>query len=155
MNSLVIYASRTGTTRKVAEAIADTLRSHGPCEVVAAEAAPVVIPRQVDLVVIGGPTEAHGVTAAITEAMDRFASGSLAGRLAAAFDTRVRWPLWLSGSAGSKIADRLHQAGAIVVMPQESFFVTRKPELEDGELGRARAWGAALVAAMEEQAVPV
>lgn len=155
MNSLVIYASRTGNTRRVAEAIADTLRTHGPTEVRAVEDAPVVIPRAVDLVVIGGPTEAHGATPAINQLMDRFAAGSLTDRLAAAFDTRVRWPLWLSGSAGSRIADRLRQAGAIVVMPQESFFVTRKPELEDGELGRARAWGAALVAAMEEHAVPV
>jgi flavodoxin len=155
MNSLVIYASRSGNTRRVAEAIADTLRTHGPTEVRAADDAPVVIPPEVDLVVIGGPTEGHGVTPAVTALLDRFATGSLTDRLTAAFDTRLRWPLWLAGSAGARIADRLREAGAIVVMPEESFFVSRKPDLEDGELGRARAWGAALVAAMEEQAVPV
>jgi hypothetical protein len=60
------------------------------------------------------------------------------------FDTRLRWPEWLSGSAGARITDRLYRLGAKVVAPEESFFVTRKPELEAGELERAATWAAGL-----------
>lgn len=155
MKSVVIYASRSGNTRKVAEAIAEGLRAHGAVDVHAVGEAHAVFPQGIDLVVVGGPTEAHGVTPPIAQFFDRLMSGSLAGRYAAGFDTRLRWPLWLAGSAGARIADRLRQAGAQVVVPQESFFVTRKPDLEDGELGRARAWGAALAAAVEAQLVSV
>jgi hypothetical protein len=45
------------------------------------------------------------------------------------------------------IAARLRAAGARLVVPQESFIVSMKPRLEPGELERAPAWAATLVAA--------
>jgi hypothetical protein len=62
----------------------------------------------------------------------------------AAFDTRVHWPRRLSGSAADGIAARLQAAGGSLVAPPESFIVTMTPEIEPGELARARAWGAPL-----------
>ncbi len=62
MNSVVIYGSRHGNTRKVAETIADELRKHGAVELVSAEKAPADFADSTDLVVVGGPTEAHRMT---------------------------------------------------------------------------------------------
>jgi flavodoxin len=146
MHSLVIYASRSGNTQRIAEAIADGLRTRGPVELQPAAEAPSAIPPEIDLVVIGGPTEAHGMTAPMKEFLDRLAPDALKGRRAAGFDTRLRWPLLLSGSAGAGITGRLHAQHANVVAPEESFFVTRKPELEPGEVERAAAWAAGLAA---------
>jgi hypothetical protein len=77
----------------------------------------------------------------------------LAGIQAAAFDTRLDWPRWLSGSAADRIADALRDRGASV-LSMESFLVTMKPELEDGQLERARAWGSSLVDAVAAVPVP-
>lgn len=150
MNSVVIYGSRHGNTRKVAEAIAGELRKHGAVQLVSAEKAPTLLPEQTDLVVVGGPTEAHRMTEPLARFLDRVPGGALAGKSAAGFDTRLRWPRWLSGSAGSGIVERLDWRGAHVIAPEESFFVSGKlPVLEPGELERAAAWAASLAAKLE------
>jgi flavodoxin len=146
MHSLVIYASRNGNTRRIAEAIANRLGERGSVDLRSVDEAPTAIEPDIDLVVIGGPTEAHGMTPPVTEFFERLAPKALAGRRAVGFDTRLRWPEWLSGSAGARITDRLQGLGADVVAPEESFFVTRKPELEAGELERAATWAAGLPA---------
>lgn len=146
MHSLVIYASRSGNTRRIAEAIANRLGERGSVDLRPVEEAPTEIEPDIDLVVIGGPTEAHGITPPVTDYFERLAPKALAGRRAVGFDTRLRWPEWLSGSAGARITDRLRSLGARVVAPEESFFVTRKPELEAGELERASSWAASLPA---------
>ncbi|HET8587619.1 MAG TPA: hypothetical protein VFM74_07065, partial [Candidatus Limnocylindria bacterium] len=95
-------------------------------------------------VLIGGPTEQHGATIEIAELFARIPAAAFAGRPCAAFDTRLRWPHWLSGSAAAKIAERLEENGAHVIAPPESFIVSMKPELEPGEEQRARAWAASV-----------
>jgi flavodoxin len=150
MNSVVIYASRHDNTRRVAEAVANELRKRGEVHVFSAEHAPAILPPHTDLVVVGGPTEAHRMMEPVAELFDRFAAGALAGKAAAAFDTRLRWPVWLSGSAAAGIVKRFERAGARVIAPQVSFFVTGKlPELEPGELTRASAWAASLPSLVE------
>jgi len=149
MNSLVIYGSRTGNTRHVAEAIAARLEEWGTTQLVSAEEAPAQLPAGTDLIVVGGPTEAHGMTPMLKEFFDRLPHDALAGIAAAGFDTRLRLPTWLSGSAAEGIVDRLNRSSARVVVPAESFLVTRRPELEDGELERAADWAAAVVVAAE------
>jgi flavodoxin len=145
MNSLVIYATRTGNTRRVAEAIAGRLRHHGRATVVPVSEATVDAARAADLVVIGGPTEGHGMTPEVRAWLDELQPGALSATLAAAFDTRLKWPRLLSGSAGDDIAERLRGAGTRVVA-EESFLVSRKPELLPGELERAEAWAETLPA---------
>jgi flavodoxin len=149
MNSLVIYASRTGNTRHLADAVAEHLRTRGMVQLLSAEAAPARIPEGTDLVVIGGPTEAHGMTLPLKEFFDRLEPDTLAGVPAAGFDTRLRWPIWLSGSAAEAIVDLLNRRNARMVVPAESFLVTRKPVLEEGELARAGTWAEAVAVAVE------
>jgi flavodoxin len=149
MNSLVIYASRSGNTKRVAEAIASELGRRGPAEVVHVDHASGDDANERDLIVVGGPTEGHGATPEIVAFFDRLPANGLAGRRAAAFDTRVDWPRWLSGSAAARMAARLRRAGAQLIVPPESFIVSRAPALEAGELERAEAWARTLAAIVE------
>ena len=152
MNSLVVYGSRHGNTHKVADAIAFELGKHGVVQLVSAEGARKVPLEKVDLIVVGGPTEAHRVTEPVAQFFDRIGKEELVGKAAAAFDTRLRWPEWLSGSAAAGIAQRLHQARARLIAPETSFFVSGKlPVLEPGEIERAAAWAASLVARVESK----
>jgi flavodoxin len=152
MNSIVIYGSRHGNTHKIAEAIASELRRHGTAWLFSVDDAPSVLPKKTDLMVVGGPTEAHRMTQPIVEFFDQFGKGDLEGVAAAAFDTRLRWPRWLSGSAAAGITARLRQAGAKVIDPEGSFVVAGKyPMLEHGELERATEWAATLAGKVESR----
>ncbi len=152
MNSVVIYGSRHGNTQEVAEAIARELRHHGPAQLFSVDEAPLVLPKKTDLVVVGGPTEAHRMTEPIAKFFDQLGRGQLEGISAAGFDTRLRWPRWLSGSAGAGITARLRGAGATVIDPGASFVVAGKyPVLEAGELERATTWAASLAAKVDSR----
>lgn len=148
MKSLVVYISHKGNTQRVAEAIGDELRARGSAEVLPAEEAPAVMEADVDLLVIGGPTEGHGMTPDMRSYLDRLDAASVRARPVAAFDTRVNWPRLLSGSAASGIAKRLEAAGARLVAPEGSFIVDTQPDLLPGELDRARAWAESLAASV-------
>src|SRR6185437_6033445 len=159
MNAIVIYESMYGNTRAVAEAIADGLGD-----------APVMTPgelpaggAQPDLLIVGGPTHIHRMATARSRraALDAARPGTLAtagngpligdwlstlpqahGQPGAAFDTRIDKPEWLTGAASHGIAKRLRRH-AYPVVDTASFLVTdNEGPLVDGELERARRWGA-------------
>jgi flavodoxin len=140
VKSLVIYVSHKGNTQRVAEAIGEVIGSYGGVNVLPVEEAPSIMEEDVDLLVIGGPTEGHGMTPDMSAFLERLDAASVRGRAVAAFDTRVNWPRLLSGSAADGIAKRLEAAGAMVIKPQGSFIVSTEPELLPGELERAREW---------------
>ncbi|WP_214401410.1 flavodoxin [Pseudonocardia lacus] len=168
MDALVVVESVFGNTRRIAEAVAAGLgqRTHvrvvDVAEAVDAEAAAV---RSADLLVVGGPTHAFGMTRASTRrsAAEQAGGGAvpaevglrewLAGlppvegrRIAAAFDTRADRPR-LPGSAAAAALRRLRRLGFERVCGPESFRVSgTKGPLVDGEAERARLWGAALLA---------
>lgn len=160
MHALVVYESMFGNTRAIAEAVADGLREVGEADVYEVASAPTNAP-DVDLVVVGGPTHAFGMTRSSTRqsAKEQAPDGvvvSEAGGVrewlhalptatkhpcAAAFDTRVA-PTRVPGSAAKGIAKRLRGKGFAVVVRPKTFWVsgTTGPLL-DGELDQARAWG--------------
>lgn len=148
MKALVIYATRYGNTRKIAKAIGDGLDGALEVEVLDIEHA---LPAQIiaaDLVVIGGPTEVHGVTPPVKEFMHRIGAG-FEGKTVATFDTRLPQARILTGSAAIGIAAALRKAGAWMIEPAESFTVKgQEPQLEAGELARAVAWGRELATRM-------
>lgn len=149
MKSLVIYGSRSGNTQKIAEAIADGLRTRGAVELLAVDEAPRTFAEGTDLVVIGGPTEGHRMTDPIVRFFDAIGTDGLQGIAAAAFDTRLHWPRWLSGSAAEGIEQRLRRSGARMIAPAESFIVSKEPALEPGETERARKWATSLADKVE------
>ena len=155
MESLVIYATRTGNTRRIAESIAEALRAYGSVHLRSAEECSVGPVPAADLLVIGGPTEGHGMTEPMIACLDHLDAAALSGKPVAVFDTRVKWPKVLSGSAADGIAKRLVRQGMRLVAPPESFLVSSKPELLPGELERAEVWGAALGTAVGGPLEPV
>jgi flavodoxin len=149
MKAQVVYCSHKGNTRSVAEAIGATLRNHGEVEVVDVAKAPIPPPDDLTLLVVGGPTEGHGMTPEIHGYLERIDLHWAMGRATAAFDTRLDWPRFLSGSAADQIANRLAALGAKVMGTPGSFLVTMTPELEPGELERAAEWAEHLAQAVK------
>jgi hypothetical protein len=78
------------------------------------------------------------------------------GVAAAAFDTRVKGPKFLWGSAAHEIAVRLQRNGFRMLLDPESFLVTlsKEPVLHEGEEQHAKAW-AAQVGGLARGPVPV
>jgi flavodoxin len=142
MNAVVIYGTRHGNTQAIAGAIAGGLKTKASVQIFPIETVPSGVLAQADLVVVGGPTEGHGVSEPVKVFFDDLAEDTFKGKLAASFDTRLQWPLWMSGSAANGIGGRLRRAGAELVSGPGSFIVKGKtPALEPGELTRAVEWG--------------
>lgn len=141
MNTLIMYDSTFGNTEQIARAIADTLREHGTVRLFRASKAGSLDLKEADLLVIGGPTQRHGLSPALRAFLERLPRRTLRGLSAATFDTRYHMSAWKSGSAAPRIASRLKRTGASLVVPPESFFVAeREGPLEEGELERAGRW---------------
>jgi flavodoxin len=165
VNAIVVYESVYGNTRAIAEAVAQGLGGARTMSVAEAGGTS----DGADLIVVGGPTHMHGlstkssrhmaVNAAHEDGKTHVEDGAdqepgLRGWLhdlpdangvrAAAFDTRLDKSPWLTGVAAHGIARRLRHHGYQVV-GSESFLVQdSEGPLEDGEIERARAWGAKL-----------
>lgn len=172
MRSVVVYESMFGNTHLIAEAIADALRPVSEVVVVPVEEATTELDRGADLLVVGGPTHAHGMSRASSRAsaaeqarkpdadveLEDNAEGpglrewfdSLGQRAvnlpAAAFDTRVKGPALLTGRASKGIARRLDDLGCTLVTEPKSFLVDFSNHLLDDEEQHARAYGARLAA---------
>ena len=161
MKALVVYESMFGNTKTIADAIAEGLSDHMEVETVEVSGAPTQIPREVSLLVTGGPTHAFGMTRtgtrqeAATETREPLVSRGiglrewLESRLSgdctiATFDTCFK-KARLLGTAGRAAEKRLRKLGFDVIARAESFYVggTTGP-LQQGEIERARQWGSTL-----------
>jgi len=140
MRTLIVYESQFGNTAELARAIAASLEALGPTEL--CDVRQQTFDYQgVGLLVVGGPTQGHGVSKALVAALEHMPSDSLNGVWAAAFDTRVKWPKWLSGSAADGIARQLERKGARLAAPPATFLVEGKEgPLAKGEVERAQEW---------------
>ncbi|MGF1663216.1 MAG: flavodoxin family protein [Kineosporiaceae bacterium] len=168
---LVVVESVLGHTREVAEAVAEGVRREAPGASVrvsgVADAGPDEVARA-SLLVVGGPTHAFSMSTPRTRdgARDQFhveppARGvrewladvpALEGRRVAGFDTRVRFPL--PGHAAPAIVRQLRRRGGRPVAEPEGFLVAgSEGPLVEGELDRAREWGARLARSLASTAV--
>jgi flavodoxin len=153
MQAVVIYDTQFGNTERVARAIAQGLADMGPVDLLIASEAmgkPAVPP---DLLLIGGPTQRHGMSPALRVYVESLPRDGFRDTRVATFDTRYRIAPLLSGSAAKDAAGRLRRAGCRLVAAPESFFIERdrppdgekrrhgSEQLEPGELDRATAWG--------------
>ena len=174
MKAVVVYESMYGNTHLVADAIAAGLGATPDDVVVVApiDDTNTQLIADADLVVVGGPTHAHGMSrgntrkAAIDAARkpdsdlavdpdaegpglrDWFDSLDHLATNAAAFDTRIKGPAALTGRASKGIAKRLRDHGCTIIVEPMSFLVTKESHLVDEEATRAREWGTQLAAAI-------
>jgi len=166
MNAAVVYESMFGNTRAIAMAVADGLAEHADVTTFNVVDAPNRFDAGTRLLVVGGPTHAFGLSRASTRrsAVDQGALGIDPDRpglrewlaslspthpelAVAIFDTRLVKPRWLPGSAARSAERLLRRLGLARVTPPVSFFVTGVDgPLVDGEIDRARRWGATLTA---------
>ena len=141
MKALVVYDSKFGNTEQLARAIADQLGSEEAAPVVAAVDASGRDLAEIDLLIVGGPTQAHGVSTPLRDFIGRIPTEAVRDLPIATFDTRLHWPRALSGSAAVGSAGRLTKKGARMLLPAESFIVNASEgPLADGEIDRATAW---------------
>jgi len=177
MKAVVVYESMYGNTHLVADAIGAGLREHAgvgaDVVVLPVDRADAAALAGADLLVVGGPTHAHGMSRestrkAAVDAADKPKSdlavdpdaegpglrewfdtlGELTAR-AAAFDTRLDALPLITGRASKGITRQLHRHGCPVMADPESFLVSKGSVLADGEEQRAREWGAGLATARE------
>jgi flavodoxin len=151
MNALVLYESRFGNTERIAEAIALLLQEAVPTRLAVVEDVTDCAEtlHGVDLLVVGGPTHAHGVSQHLRDALECLGEHSLDGIRVAAFDTRVPGPRLITGSAAVRLARLLRRRGGWLVVPPANFIVEgREGPLERGEVEHARAWAAEVLHAV-------
>jgi len=148
MNAMVIYDSKFGNTRYIAEAIGRSLGTTYDVSVQSVAEAPEV-PRDINLLLVGGPTHAHGVSQPMQQFLNGLHADAVLGASVATFDTRFHKMKLLTGAASEGIAKRLRKRGAVIVADPESFFVTGgEGPLEEGEVERAGIWARHLIAAV-------
>jgi hypothetical protein len=163
MRTLVVFESMYGNTEHVARAVAEGL---GDAQVVEVGTAPAVLPADLELLVVGGPTHAHGMSRersradAARRVDEPVVSTGIGIRewiatvepsptvVATAFDTRIGGPELFTGSAAKSAAKALAGRG-FRVAPPETFVLdgmSGKPfdRVAESELERARRWGRTL-----------
>jgi flavodoxin len=149
MKALIIYDSQYGNTKLLAEEIARVLDEYGDVNMFsAAEAGPHIFGGE-DLLVVGGPTQGHGLSPNMKSLLEAAGTRKPVGDYprALAFDTRLSWPRWMSGSAADKIGHSLEEMGCTLLAPPESFIVKgSEGPLAAGEKERAVAWIGAILA---------
>lgn len=165
MQALVLYESMFGNTHDVATAVAQGLSARLAVTVSGIREAPGTVPADVELLVLGGPTHAFGLSRPSTRrdaaqhahrepepdeiGLREWLAGLEPSRrvvLAATFDTRVRRRR-VPGSAAHRAASRLRRLGFTVLDEPTTFWVEGTPgPLHEGERERACRWGEQLAA---------
>jgi hypothetical protein len=173
MRALVVFESMFGNTEKVAGAVAHGLQLVGvDTGLLEVSAAPPHLAADLDLLVVGGPTHAFGMSRASTRA-DAVRQGAPSERattglrewlesvevdtehapMLAGFDTRATKVRWLPKAAGPSAAHAGRRRGLEQLARPCGFLVEdiRGP-LVDHELERAVAWGRQLGVTLMDRA---
>jgi flavodoxin len=141
MNALIIYDTAFGNTQHIAQAIAEALAVYGSVQLVRADKAGALDLDGLELLLVGGPTQRHGLSPALRDWFAHLPRGVLRDLPVATFDTRYRMASRLSGSAARAMAKALKRQGGALLASPGSFFVTaREGPLAEGELARAGSW---------------
>lgn len=161
MKALVVHESMFGNTARAAEAVARGLREAGvEVTVVDVGSAPTKLPSDLDLLVVGAPTHAFGLSRPATraDAVRQGAAPDKAGvgvrewlanvqvpkdsTLVAAFDTHASSVRWLPRSASTTIVRLARRRGMRPAGRHLGLVVDDvKGPLADGERERATKYG--------------
>ncbi|NKY32976.1 hypothetical protein HGA13_07800 [Nocardia speluncae] len=173
MRVRVVYESIFGNTQAATTAIARGLQEFAEVDVVNVADATPDSHSPVDLLVVGGPTHAFGMSRRQTrqDAADRVGGpfgpdenttgirewleaehGALRGTRAAAFATKLQRPSWLPGSAARGIGRQLRRQGFVLVRrPIDFYVVGMTGPLAAGEFDRAKLWAQRMASAENDR----
>lgn len=165
MRALVVYESHFGNTMDVAHAVLAGLRRRLEAEILDVMSAPIELVSDFDLLVLGAPTHALGLSRPESR-RDAVKQGALndastlgmaewlnrlervpAGCAVATFGTAVAKPRFIAalGTAAGAIERRLRRMGVKTLLPAQQFWVEGVAgPLLGGEETRATDWGASL-----------
>jgi flavodoxin len=152
MNALVVYFSKFGNTRMLAETIAERMVE----SIGSGEAVRVVDAEQLDrdalvgadLVVMGVPTHRMNLPEAVRPVLDALPKRAMEGKSVATFDTSYRMnALWSRFTAAKRLDRLLRKLGGKRLVAPETFIVEgREGPLEEGEVERAQEWVESILA---------
>jgi flavodoxin len=152
MNALVVFFSKFGNTKVIAEAVASGLRSGTAVKLMALIQLTAADFEGIDLLVMGCPTHKMKLPQDVRPVLEGLPKKILRGIPVAAFDTSYRMsdrdsPEWLAKhTAARKLAKRLHKLGGKQIVAPESFHVKdREGPLYEGEEERAEAWAVSML----------
>jgi len=120
--AVVIYDTKFGNTEKIARALAEGIRKQGVnADCLKVDEVDISKLGDYDLLAIGGPTQAFGISKPMKDFLQKLENVNLSGKKAFAFDTKLKSRL--SGSAGKRIEKRLEKLGMSVVKSHVSAIV--------------------------------
>ena len=142
MKLLVIYFSKFGNTRKIAEAVAAKLEPAGSVRLVNLNQLGITDFESIDLVVMGSPTYRMNLPEQVRSTFESLPKRMLRKTPVAVFDTSYKMSRWLAPfTASPKLARKLRKIGGKCIVPVETFHVEGKEgPLYQGELERATVW---------------
>ncbi|HNS21397.1 MAG TPA: flavodoxin domain-containing protein [Sedimentisphaerales bacterium] len=152
MKTLIVYFSKFGNTRRLAEAMAETFQQAGEARVIGLDQLAASDFEGIDLVVMGSPTHAFTLPKAVRAVLESLPLAILSAKSVAAFDTTVTaWPLRYLRASPKLLAHLTSLGGTPVAKPRTFSVRTSNPQksgeidlLLDGELDRARQWAGTL-----------
>jgi len=118
----VVYDTKFGNTEKIAKVLAEGMKGQG-VDVDCVKVGQVEISslKEYDLLVIGGPTHAFGLSKPMKDFLQRLESIDIRGKKGFAFDTKLKSRF--AGSAAKGIEKRLQKLGVSIVKPHASAIV--------------------------------
>ena len=148
---IIVYESKYGNTKRVAETIAEGMREVEGIETVVSEVKE-VDPKKVpdyDAILVGSPNHIGGPTGGTKKFIDKLGKLDLEGKLFAAFDTHVEKSF---EQAMRKIEKRISDKvpGAKLATPGLSIKVDgMKGPISEGELPKCREFGKKIATQMK------
>ncbi len=154
MKISVIYDSKFGNTKKIAETINDFLEKKNEVKVIRVTEAKIEDINDADFVVIGSPTHGGNVSEATKVLLNLIPKDSLKGKKVAVFDTSfalygqnifTRGIIKFFGYSAPKMANVLRKRGAEVTSVQSFFVMGMKGPLKDDEIERVKNWAKSII----------
>ncbi len=146
---VIIYDSKFGNTEKVARVLAEGMKEQRVnVDCLRIDKVDTGKLGDYDLLVIGGPTHAFGLSGPMKDLLRKLENVNVSGKRGFAFDTKFKSRL--AGSAGKRIEKKLKKLGMNIVKSHISAIVKgAEGPLEDGTEERFKQIGAYMAKSLQ------